>query len=85
MTKMYYVCNHVDKVEIQFSTSEAAAKGWRNAVYDMVAKNIHMFNMDFDYALAGAQGLFYVKEVDYVRQEVIYNAADLKGIDDEQH
>lgn len=84
MTKIYYVCNRTDKLEIQFSSLAAAKQGWELIVCNMIDKIISMFpDMHYNVAQAAANDLFYVKQVEYVRAEVVYWASDLKEMKDE--
>lgn len=84
MTKMYYVCNRVDKEEMQCSTLLAAQVAWKIKVDDMVNRVLWVFRtIDKNYAEKHVASLFYVKQVEYVRAEVIYSASDLKELKDE--
>lgn len=86
MAKMYYVCNHVDKIETQFSTLEAAKRGYDHAVYEMIKKINYMFESKIDGSVVMEQvaALFYIKQVDYIREEVVYEAKDLEGVEENE-
>lgn len=81
MTKIYYVCNRVDKEEIQCSTLEAAKGACKKCIDKMVTNIVYMYrdvvdselNSEFDKISGKASELFYVKQVEYVREEVIYD------------
>jgi hypothetical protein len=81
MAKMYYVCNHVDKVEIQFATLDAAKVGYDYAVDEMVKKVHYMFGALINVPVRQhVSALFYIRQVDYVREEIIYDSVDLVNL-----
>lgn len=82
MAKMYYVCNRVDKDEIQCSTLEAAKLALNKCVAVMVLRICYILeDLDSNDVARMAANLFYVKQVDYVREEIIYSAADLEEME----